>query len=223
MHIESESSFDVVVVGGGIAGCCAAIEAARAGAAVCLASAAGVFFRLELLSRYVGLRGCPDLATRPISTIWSRRFCASAAACPMRRSSTRSCGIPEAIATLEAMGVSLKRPANPDEPQYIPASTIRCACGAGLSDSMKRGFEQNLAKEELFASTGAKLLDIAMDDGRVRGALFFDYSAKRFRAVSCGRSCLGEGGVVGFYKRSLSASGNSATVQGACRAAARVW
>ena len=43
MHIESESSFDVVVVGGGIAGCCAAIEAARAGASVCLASASGVF------------------------------------------------------------------------------------------------------------------------------------------------------------------------------------
>lgn len=43
VHIESESSFDVVVVGGGIAGCCAAIEAARAGASVCLASASGVF------------------------------------------------------------------------------------------------------------------------------------------------------------------------------------
>ena len=37
--------------------------------------------------------GLSGLATRPISTIWSRRFCTSAAALPMRRLSTRSCGV----------------------------------------------------------------------------------------------------------------------------------
>ena len=39
-----------------------------------------------------GAWGLSGLATRPISTIWSRRFCTSVAALPMRRSSTRSCG-----------------------------------------------------------------------------------------------------------------------------------
>ena len=80
VHIESESSFDVVVVGGGIAGCCAAIEAARAGASVCLASASGVFSGSSFYPGTWGL-GLSDLATRPISTIWLRRFCTSPRRC----------------------------------------------------------------------------------------------------------------------------------------------
>lgn len=43
MRIESEASYDAVVIGGGIAGCVAAIEASRAGASVCLASSGGSF------------------------------------------------------------------------------------------------------------------------------------------------------------------------------------
>lgn len=62
-----------------------------------------------------------------------------------------------------------------------------------------------------------------MDGGCARGALFFDRSAKRFRAVSCGAIVLAGGGVAGLYKRSLSASGNSATVQAlAARCGARL-
>mgnify|MGYP004463781589 CR=1 FL=1 len=214
VHIESESSFDVIVVGGGIAGCCAAIEAARAGASVCLASASGVFSGSSFYPGTWGLgligprdaadiddmvetilrvgRGVPDAALVE-SFVW---------------------GIPEAIAALEAMGVSLKRPANPDEPQYIPCFDHSPRMWRGLErDSMKRGFEQALCEGGVVRFDGCELLDIAMDDGRVCGALFFDHSAKRFRAVSCEAIVLAGGGVAGLYKRSLSASGNSATVQ----------
>lgn len=224
VHIESESSFDVIVVGGGIAGCCAAIEAARAGASVCLASASGVFSGSSFYPGTWGLgligpRDASDIDDMVEAILQVGRGVADAA---LVESFVR--GIPEAIAALEAMGVSLKRPANPDEPQYIPCFDHSLRMWRGLErDSMKYGFEQALCEGEVVRFDGCELLDIAMDNGCVRGALFFDRSAKRFRAVSCGAVMLAGGGVAGLYKRSLSASGNSATVQAiAARCGARL-
>ena len=224
MHIESELSFDVIVVGGGIAGCCAAIETARAGASVCLASASGVFSGSSFYPGTWGLgligpRDAADIDDMVETILRVGRGVPDAA---LVESFVR--GIPEAIAALEAMGVSLKRPANPDEPQYIPCFDRSLRMWRGLErDSMKRGFEQALCEGGVVRFDGCELLDIAMDDGRVRGALFFDHSAKRFRAVSCGAIVLAGGGVAGLYKRSLSASGNSATVQAlAARCGARL-
>ena len=214
MHIESELSFGVVVVGGGIAGCCAAIEAARAGASVCLASASGVFSGSSFYPGTWGLgligpRDAADIDDMVETILRVGRGVPDAA---LVESFVR--GIPEAIAALEAMGVSLKRPVNPDEPQYIPCFDHSLRMWRGLErDSMKHGFERALCEEGVARFDRCELLDIAMDDGRVRGALFFDHSAKRFRAVSCGAIVLAGGGVAGLYKRSLSTSGNSATVQ----------
>ena len=122
------------------------------------------------------------------------------------------------------MGVSLKRPANPDEPQYIPCFDHSLRMWRGLErDSMERGFGRALCEGGVARFDGCELLDITMDNGCVRGALFFDRSAKRFRAVSCGAIVLAGGGVAGLYKRSLSASGNFATVQAiAARCGARL-
>ena len=224
MHIESELSFGVVIVGGGIAGCCAAIEAARAGASVCLASASGVFSGSSFYPGTWGLgligpRDAADIDDMVETILRVGRGVLDAA---LVESFVR--GIPEAIAALEAMGVSLKRPANPDEPQYIPCFDHSLRMWRGLErDSMKYGFEQALCEGGIVRFDGCELLDIAMDDGRVRGALFFDHSAKRFRAVSCGAIVLAGGGVAGLYKRSLSTSGNSATVQAlAARCGARL-
>ena len=224
MHIESELSFGVVVVGGGIAGCCAAIEAARAGASVCLASASGAFSGSSFYPGtwglgLVGPRDAADIDDMVETILRVGRGVSDAA---LVESFVR--GIPEAIAALEAMGVSLKRPVNPDEPQYIPCFDHSLRMWRGLErDSMKRSFEQDLCEGGVARFDGCELLDIAMDDGRVHGALFFDHSAKRFRAMSCGAIVLAGGGVAGLYKRSLSASGNSATVQAlAARCGARL-
>ena len=224
MHIESESSFDVVVVGGGIAGCCAAIEAARAGASVCLASASGVFSGSSFYPGTWGLgligpRDAADIDDMVETILHVGHGAANAA---LVDSFVR--GIPEAIAALEAMGVSLKRPANPDEPQYIPCFDHSLRMWRGLErDSMERGFGRALCEGGVVRFDGCELLDIAMDGGCAHGALFFDRSAKRFRAVSCGAIVLAGGGVAGLYKRSLSASGNSATVQAiAARCGARL-
>lgn len=224
VHIESESSFDVVVVGGGIAGCCAAIEAARAGASVCLASASGVFSGSSFYPGtwglgLVGPRDAADIDDMVETILHVGRGAANAA---LVDSFVR--GIPEAIAALEAMGVSLKRPANPDEPQYIPCFDHSLRMWRGLErDSMERGFGRALCEGGVVRFDGCELLDITMDNGCVRGALFFDRSVKRFRAVSCGAIVLAGGGVAGLYKRSLSALGNSATVQAiAVRCGARL-
>ena len=224
MHIESESSFDVVVVGGGIAGCCAAIEAARAGASVCLASASGVFSGSSFYPGTWGLgligpRDAADIDDMVETILHVGRGAANAA---LVDSFVR--GIPEAIAALEAMGVSLKRPANPDEPQYIPCFDHSLRMWRGLERaSMERGFGRALCEGGVVRFDGCELLDITMDGGCARGALFFDRSIKRFRAVSCGAIVLAGGGVAGLYKRSLSASGNSATVQAiAARCGARL-
>lgn len=224
VHIESELSFDVVVVGGGIAGCCAAIEAAHAGASVCLASASGVFSGSSFYPGTWGLgligpRDAADIDDMVETILHVGRGVADAA---LVDSFVR--GIPEAIAALEAMGVSLKRPANPDEPQYIPCFDHSLRMWRGLERaSMERGFGRALCEGGVVRFDGCELLDITMDGGCARGALFFDRSVKRFRAVSCGAIVLAGGGVAGLYKRSLSALGNSATVQAiAARCGARL-
>ena len=172
MHIESESSFDVVVVGGGIAGCCAAIEAARAGASVCLASASGVFSGSSFYPGTWGLgligpRDASDIDDMVETILHVGRGAANAA---LVDSFVR--GIPEAIAALEAMGVSLKRPANPDEPQYIPCFDHSLRMWRGLERaSMERGFGRALCEGGVVRFDGCELLDITMDGGCARGAL----------------------------------------------------
>lgn len=164
MHIESESSFDVVVVGGGIAGCCAAIEAARAGASVCLASASGVFSGSSFYPGtwglgLVGPRDASDIDDMVEAILHVGRGVANAA---LVDSFVR--GIPEAIAALEAMGVSLKRPANPDEPQYIPCFDRSLRMWRGLERaSMERGFGRALCEGGVVRFDGCELLDFAME------------------------------------------------------------
>ncbi len=164
----------------------------RAPALRCLASVRRASFPARVSIQERGIGACRT-SRRGRYRRYGRDNCTSAAALPMRRSSTRSCGgIPEAIAALEAMGVSLKRPANPDEPQYIPCFDHSLRMWRGLErDSMERGFGRALCEGGVVRFDGCELLDIAMDDGCVRDALFFDRSGKRFRAVSWGNRARG--------------------------------
>ena len=115
---------------------------------MCLASASGVFSGSSFYPGtwglgLVGPRDASDIDDMVETILHVGRGAANAA---LVDSFVR--GIPEAIAALEAMGVSLKRPANPDEPQYIPCFDHSLRMWRGLSAGL-------FAKGELFASTGA--------------------------------------------------------------------
>ncbi len=224
MRVESEASFDVVVVGGGIAGCVAAIEAARAGASVCLASAGGAFSGSSFYPGtwglgLVGPADASDVDDMEESIVRVGRGVADA-----RLVGSFVRGIPDAISSLEAMGIALKRPKKPGERQYVPCFDHKLRMWRGLErDAMKRGFDQALRRGNVVRFDGYELLDIRMREGVVVGALLFDHRRRRFCAFSCRALVLASGGMAGLYARSLSLPGNFATPQAlAARCGARL-
>lgn len=224
MRIESEASYDVVIVGGGIAGCVAAIEASRAGASVCLASEGGAFSGSSFYPGTwgLGLIGPTDASDADDLVETIVRVGRGVADASLVDSFVR--GIPAAISELEAMNVVLKRPENPTERQYVPCFDHKLRLWRGLErDAMRRGFDRALHRGSVARLDGCELLDIRADEGRVAGVLLFDMSGRRFRAFSCGSLVLTTGGMAGLYARNLSMPGNFATVQAlAARCGARL-
>ena len=214
MRIESEASYDAVVIGGGIAGCVAAIEASRAGASVCLASSGGSFSGSSFYPGTwgLGLVGPIDASDADDLTETIVRVGHGAADAVLVESFVR--GIPAAISTLEAMGVALRHPENPTERQYVPCFDHKLRMWRGLDrDAMRRGFDQALRRGNVARLDGCELLDIRMDGGRIAGVLLYDQDKRQFCAISCGALVLAAGGMAGLYGRSLSSPGNFATAQ----------
>ncbi len=223
-RVRSEASFDVVVVGGGIAGCIAAIEAARSGARVCLASAAGLYSGSSFFPGTWGLGLVAPSDARDVDDMVETvvRVGRGVANAALVESFVR--GIPEAIELIERMGIELKRPANPTERQYIPCFDHKLRLWRGLERGpLKSSFGQALARGGVAILDECELLDISMDGSRVAGVLFFDRKSGRFRALSCSSLVLAGGGMAGLYERGLCSCGNFATMQAlAARCGARL-
>lgn len=201
---------DVLVIGSGIAGCCAAIEAGRAGARVGVACAGPLF---SGSSFYPGTWGLGLVA--PLDEVDEADLVDTVCAVgcgvadrPLVSSFVR--GIRPGVAWLERdLGVVLKRPASAAsarEAAFIPCFDHRHRAWRGLvRERMERAFAAELDRLGVRVLEGCELMDLATDGaGAIAGAVLYDAGLERMRRARCGAVVLAAGGTGGLFERSLT-------------------
>lgn len=165
----TDCSYDVLVVGSGIAGVSAAIEAARAGARVCLATQGKLFGGSSF---FPGTWGLGLIA--PTDDADERDLAATikAVGCNMavpELVDTFVHGIRPALAWLEELGVTLEKPADAasaQEDAFIPCFDHKHRLWRGLTRaSMERAFGREIERLGIDVRTGWELIDLIDDAG----------------------------------------------------------
>lgn len=205
-------STDVLVIGSGIAGLCSAIEAARAGATVTVASAGKTMSGSSFFPGTwgLGLIGPVDKADEQdlIDTI---QTVGGGAANP-ELVQTFVHGIPQAIQWLEQdLGVELQRPQSAEsaqQKQFIPCFDHKTRMWRGLT---RKPLEDACMAQ--IESLGIRLLprheliDLVEDTtGRITGAVLYDRTKKCLASIDAKATIIAAGGTGGLFERSLTSS-----------------
>lgn len=218
MELISALHCDVCVIGAGLAGCMAALEAAEEGRRVCLASAGPLFSGSSFFEGTWGV-GCiapdgPEMAEDLVRTIVDVGY----GMADDRLARTFVGGIPDALADLERRGVALRMPDAAAEREYIPCFDHAHRVWRGLERaSLESVFARELAEQGVTLLSGCTLIDI-IEEGqaqvgesigthsRVAGAVLYDSSETRVIAVSAAAIVLATGGLGGLWGHRLTRS-----------------
>lgn len=210
MYTES----DVLVIGGGIAGITAAIEAARAGAATTIACAGPLFGGSSFYPGTwgLGLIGPESEADEAdlIATIED-------VGCGMADHELVEVfvrGIRPAIAWLEEdLGVPLKRPSSAQsasDKTFIPCFDHKRRLWRGITrQTFEAAAQRTLKTLDVNVLERTELMELARlheDDGAVCGAVFFDHASASLRTSAASSVILAAGGTGGLFERSLTSA-----------------
>lgn len=205
-------STDVLVIGSGIAGLCAGIEAARAGATVTVASAGKTMSGSSFFPGTwgLGLIGPVDEADEQnlIDTIQT----VGGGVADPELVQTFVHGIPQAITWLEQdLGVELQRPQSAEsaqQKQFIPCFDHKTRMWRGLT---RKPLEDALTTQ--IESLGIRLLprhelvDLVEDaTGRITGAVLYDRTEEFLASIDAKATIIAAGGTGGLFERSLTSS-----------------
>lgn len=217
-------STDVLVIGSGIAGLCAAIEAACTGAAVTVASAGKTMSGSSFFPGTwgLGLIGPVDEDDEQdlIDTI---QTVGGGVANP-ELVQTFVHGIPQAIEWLEEdLGVGLQRPQSAksaQQKQFIPCFDHKTRMWRGLT---RKPLEDALTTR--IESLGIRLLprheliDLVEDaNGKIAGALLYDRANEHLVPMTAKTTIIAAGGTGGLFERSLTSADVLSSSQAIARA-----
>ena len=205
-------STDVLVIGSGIAGLCAGIEAARAGATVAIASAGKTMSGSSFFPGTwgLGLIGPVDEDDEQdlIDTIQT----VGGGVADPELVQTFVHGIPQAIDWLEQdLGVELQRPQSAEsaqQKQFIPCFDHKTRMWRGLT---RKPLQDALTTQ--IESLGIRLLprheliDLIEDtNGRITGTVLYDLTENRIAPFAAKATIIAAGGTGGLFERSLTSA-----------------
>ncbi len=217
-------STDVLVIGSGIAGLCAAIEAACTGAAVTVASAGKTMSGSSFFPGTwgLGLIGPVDEDDEQdlIGTIQT----VGGGVADLELVQTFVHGIPQAIEWLEQdLGVELQRPQSAEsaqQKQFIPCFDHKTRMWRGLT---RKPLEDALTAQ--IESLGIRLLPrhelIDLIEGandRISGAVLYDRTSERLVSIDAKATVIAAGGTGGLFERSLTSADVLSSSQAIARA-----
>lgn len=205
-------STDVLVIGSGIAGLCAAIEAACAGATVAVASAGKTMSGSSFFPGTwgLGLIGPVDKDDEQ-DLIGTIQAVGGGVADP-ELVQTFVHGIPQAIEWLEQdLGVELQRPQSAEsaqQKQFIPCFDHKTRMWRGLT---RKPLEDACTAQ--IKSLGIRLLprheliDLVEDtDGKIIGATLYDRANEHLVPMAAKATIIAAGGTGGLFERSLTSA-----------------
>ena len=205
-------STDVLIIGSGIAGLCAAIEAARAGATVAIVSAGMTMSGSSFFPGTwgLGLIGPTDTADEQdlIDTIQA----VGGGVADPTLVQTFVHGIPQAIQWLERdLGVELQRPQSAEsaqQKQFIPCFDHKTRMWRGLT---RKPLEDALTTQ--IESLGIRplplheLIDLVEDtNGKIVGAVLYDRANEHLVPMAAKATIIAAGGTGGLFERSLTSA-----------------
>lgn len=205
-------STDVLVIGSGIAGLCAAIEAARTGATVTVASAGKTMSGSSFFPGTWGLGLIGPVDEDDERDLIDTIQAVGCGVADPELVQTFVHGIPKAIQWLEQdLGVELQRPQSAEsaqQKQFIPCFDHKTRMWRGLT---RKPLEDALTTQ--IGSLGIRLLprheliDLVEDkDGKVIGATLYDRANEHLVPLAAKATIIAAGGTGGLFERSLTSA-----------------
>lgn len=204
-HQPETDAFDVLVVGAGLAGCEAALAAARSGARVALASAGPTFSGSSFFGGTWGLGLVGPDGERDVDDLVDA-ICEVGRGVVVPALARRlAAGVPGAVARLEARGVELRRAERAGERDFIPCFDRAHRSWHGLGrESYRRATEAALTRAGVEPLPGHELWGLLPGRGTAGGARLVDRGTGLPRDVRAGAVVLATGGFGGLFSRTLT-------------------
>ena len=205
-------STDVLVIGSGIAGLCAAIEAARTGATVTVASAGKTMSGSSFFPGTWGLGLIGPVNEDDEQDLIDTILAVGGGVADPELVQAFVHGIPQAIDWLEQdLGVELQRPQSAksaQQKQFIPCFDHKTRMWRGLT---RKPLEDALTT--WIESLGIRLLprheliDLVEDtNGRITGTVLYDLTENRIVPFAAKATIIAAGGTGGLFERSLTSA-----------------